>query len=187
MGGINAGAERTMTKIAEMGNLLTLLALLKMLSRLTLLILLWLLSLVTASNAYTTFQGWAGMTFKSSGTRTGMDNSIPEVREREGNGKNPFPKFGNGRRMKKSIPKIREREENEKNPFQHFGNGNQRLSFQRIPGNGNGNEKNVTWQWKKHLANMWKHLANTWERVLAHTFSTPSYSILDNPPSSCRC
>ena len=31
----------------------------------------------------------------------GMDNSIPEVQEREGNGKNPFPKFGNEKGMKK--------------------------------------------------------------------------------------
>ena len=38
------------------------------------------------------------MTFGSSGTGTGMDNSIPEVREREGNGKNPFPiNSGTGR------------------------------------------------------------------------------------------
>ena len=76
------------------------------------------------------------MTFGRSGTGTGMDNSIPEVREREGNGKNPFPKltngkgmkktfpkFGNGKGMKKSIPKIWEREGNEKNPFPKFGNG----------------------------------------------------------------
>ena len=49
------------------------------------------------------------MIFGSSGTGTGMDNSIPEVREQEGNGKKPFPKFGNGKGMKKSIPKIRER------------------------------------------------------------------------------
>ena len=39
-----------------------------------------------------------------------MDNFIPEVREREGNEKNPFPKFGNGKGMKKSLPKVRERE-----------------------------------------------------------------------------
>ena len=39
-----------------------------------------------------------------------MDDSIPKVREREGKGKNPFLKFGNGKGMKKSIPKIRERE-----------------------------------------------------------------------------
>ena len=39
------------------------------------------------------------MTFWRSGT--GMDNSIPEIREREGNEKKPFPKFGNGKGMKK--------------------------------------------------------------------------------------
>ena len=53
------------------------------------------------------------MTFGSSGTGTGMDNFIPEVREREGNEKNPFPKFGNGKGMKKNVPKIREWEGNE--------------------------------------------------------------------------
>ena len=60
--------------------------------------------------------------------------------------KKTFPKFENGKGMKKSIPKIREREGNEKNPFPKFGKGNQRLSFPRIPRNGNGNEKNITWQ-----------------------------------------
>ena len=63
------------------------------------------------------------MTFGSSGTGTGMDNSIPEVREREGNGKNPFPKFGNGKGMKKTIPENRE--------------GNQRPPFLGMTGNGN--------------------------------------------------
>ena len=81
------------------------------------------------------------MAFWSSGTRTGMDNSIPEVREREGNEKKPFPKFENGKGMKKSIPKIRGREGNEKNLFPQFGNGNQRLSFPKIPGNESRNEK----------------------------------------------
>ena len=56
-----------------------------------------------------------------------MDNSIPEVRELEGNGKKTFPKLENGKGMKKSFP--------------HFGNGNQGLSFQGIPKNGNGNGK----------------------------------------------
>ena len=50
------------------------------------------------------------MTFGRSGTGTGMDNSIPEIREREGIGK-------------KHIPKIREWEGNEKKPFPKFGNG----------------------------------------------------------------
>ena len=39
-----------------------------------------------------------------------MKKDIPEIREWEGNEKNPFPKFGNGKGMKKSIPKVRERE-----------------------------------------------------------------------------
>ena len=39
-----------------------------------------------------------------------MKKSIPKIREREGNEKNPFPKFGNEKGMKKSIPKVRERE-----------------------------------------------------------------------------
>ena len=67
------------------------------------------------------------MTFVSSGKRTGMDNSIPEVREREGNGKNLIPKFRNRKGMKKnSIPE--------------FGNGKWRLSF---PGTGR--------EWKENL------------------------------------
>ena len=41
------------------------------------------------------------MTFGSSGTGMGMDNSISEVREQEGNGKKQFPKFGNRKGMKK--------------------------------------------------------------------------------------
>ena len=53
------------------------------------------------------------MTFGSSRTGTGMDNSIPEVREREGNGKKTFPKIGIRKGMGKNIPLIREREGNE--------------------------------------------------------------------------
>ena len=59
----------------------------------------------------------------NSGTGREWKKSIPKIREREGNRKNPFPKFGNGKGMKKSIPEIREREGNEKNPFPKFGNG----------------------------------------------------------------
>ena len=50
------------------------------------------------------------MTFEDSGTGRELKKTIPEIREREGNEKNPFPKFGNGKGMKKSIPKVRERE-----------------------------------------------------------------------------
>ena len=63
------------------------------------------------------------MTFEGSGTGRELKKPIPEIREREGNGKNPFPKFGNGNGMKKSIPKFREWEGNEKIPFPKFGNG----------------------------------------------------------------
>ena len=44
---------------------------------------------------------------------------------------------GREREWKKHIPKIREQEGNEKKSFPQFGNGNRRLSFPRIPGNGN--------------------------------------------------
>ena len=47
---------------------------------------------------------------RNSGTGREWKKSIPKIREREGNEKNPFPKFGNGNGMKKSIPKVRERE-----------------------------------------------------------------------------
>ena len=44
-----------------------------------------------------------------------MKKSIPKILEREGNEKNPFPKFGNRKGMKKSIPTLGEREGNKKN------------------------------------------------------------------------
>ena len=68
-------------------------------------------------------QGWAGMTFEDSGTGRELIKPIPEIREREGNWKSPFPKFGNGKGIKNSIPKFREWEGNEKIPFPKFGNG----------------------------------------------------------------
>ena len=68
-------------------------------------------------------QGRAGMTFDGSGTGRELKKPIPEIREREGNWKSPFPKFGNGKGIKKSIPKFREWEGNEKIPFPKFGNG----------------------------------------------------------------
>ena len=61
------------------------------------------------------------MTFEDSGTGRELKKPIPEIREREGNGKNLFPKFGNGKGMKKSIPKIREREGNEKRHSKNSG------------------------------------------------------------------
>ena len=50
-----------------------------------------------------------------------------------------FEDSGTGRELKKPIPEIREREGNGKNPFPKFGNGNQRLLFPGMDGNGNGN------------------------------------------------
>ena len=81
------------------------------------------------------------MTFGSSGTGTRMDNSIPEVREEEGNGKNPFPKFRNGKGMKKSIPKIRERERNEKKLSQNSGTGIRGFYSREWTGTGTGMER----------------------------------------------
>ena len=46
-------------------------------------------------------QGWAGMTFGSSGTGTGMDNSIPKVWEREENGKTHSQNSRTGKECKK--------------------------------------------------------------------------------------
>ena len=98
--------------------------------------------------------------------RRGEREWLLRVREREGNWKSPFPKFGNGKGIKKSIPKFREWEGNEKipfpkfgngkgmkkihsqnsgtgrewkNPFPKFGKGNQRPPFLGMTGNGNGN------------------------------------------------
>ena len=45
--------------------------------------------------------GVSGNDFWGFGTGTGIENSIPKVREREGNWKSPFPKFANGKGMKK--------------------------------------------------------------------------------------
>ena len=52
------------------------------------------------------------MTFGSS--ETGTDNSIPEIWEGEGNGKNPFSQLGDGKEMKKTIPQIQGLEGNGK-------------------------------------------------------------------------
>ena len=63
------------------------------------------------------------MTFGHSGTGTGMDISVPEGWEQEGNGKNTFSKFGNAKGMKKNIPKIQEWKGNEKKHSQNSGTG----------------------------------------------------------------
>ena len=115
-------------------------------------------------------QGWAGMTFGSSGTGTGMDNSIPEVREREGNWKNPFPQFGNGKGMKKNHSQNSGMGREWKNLFPKFGNGkgmkkihshNSGMGIrgyhsQEFPGTGTGMKKHNMTIKEKYLANMWR-------------------------------
>ena len=44
------------------------------------------------------------MTFGSS--RTGINDSISEVGEQEGNGKETFPTLGNGKEIKKTFPQL---------------------------------------------------------------------------------
>ena len=89
-------------------------------------------------------QGWAGMTFGSSGTGTGMDNSIPEVREREGNWKNPFPQFGNGKGMKKKHSQNSGMGREWKNLFPKFGNGK---GMKKIHSHNSGTGR----EWKKSI------------------------------------
>ena len=65
-----------------------------------------------------------------------MKKNIPSIREWEGNEKNLFRKFGNGKGMKKSVPTIRDWE-----------------SEAIVPKN------NREWEHdnkKKYLANMWR-------------------------------
>ena len=80
------------------------------------------------------------------------------IREREGNGKNPFPKFGNGKGIKKSIPKFRKREGNEKkNHSQTLGMGREWKNLFPKFGNGKGMKKihshnsGTGREWKKSI------------------------------------
>ena len=96
------------------------------------------------------------MTFGRTGT--GINNSIPEVRELEGNGKKTFPKLGNGKGMKKSISTFRERE-----------------SGAIIPGN--TQEREREWQEKTKYYDNKRYLENMWQEkdFSPHVFSiTPS-------------
>ena len=70
----------------------------------------------------------------NSGTGREWKKPIPIIREREGNEKKAFPKFGNGKGMKKSIPIIRERE-----------------SEAFILGNGREREFPLTPEWERTL------------------------------------
>ena len=87
-------------------------------------------------------QGWAGMTFGTSGT--GMDNSIPKVREREGNWKNPFPQFRNGKGMKKNHSQNSGMGREWKNLFPKFGNGK---GMKKIHSHNSGTGR----EWKKSI------------------------------------
>ena len=92
------------------------------------------------------------------------------IREWEGNGKNPFPKFGNGKGMKKSIPTFREWE-----------------SEAIIPKNTREREREwkknkMIWQYKKYLENMW--LEKEFWPINSQPHPPPFLII---PPSSCHC
>ena len=77
------------------------------------------------------------MALMSSGTGTGMDNSISKVWEREGNEKSTSPYNSGTGRDKNPFPEFRSGKEMKKNSFPNFRSGNQRFSFLRMIGNGN--------------------------------------------------
>ena len=87
--------------------------------------------------------------------------------------------------MKKSLPKIWEREGNEKIHSHNSGMGIRGYHSQEFPGMGTGMKKHNMTIKEKYLANMWREYVMI--ICLAQTFSTPSSSVLDNPPSSCCC
>ena len=72
-----------------------------------------------------------------------MKKSIPKIREREGNEKNPFPKFGNGKGMKKIHSRNSGRE-----------------SEASILGNDREREGNKKLQWLKPVENVVKFSEN---------------------------
>ena len=94
------------------------------------------------------------MTFGSSETGMGMDNSIPKIRDREGNGKKQFPKLRNKKGMKKTIPEIREWEGNEKIHSHNSGTGIRGYHSQEYPGRGMKKKHNMTI--KEYVANLWR-------------------------------
>ena len=83
------------------------------------------------------------MTFEDSGTGRELKKLIPEIRERKGNGKNPFPEFGNGKGMKK----IHSR---------NSGKGIRGYHSQEYPGTGTGMKKHNMAIKEIYLANMWR-------------------------------
>ena len=68
------------------------------------------------------------------------------MREWEGNEKNPFPQFGNGKGMKKPIPIIREQEGNEKKniPIIREREGNEKIHSHNL---GKGIRGFHSWEW----------------------------------------
>ena len=83
------------------------------------------------------------MTFGSSETGTGMDNSIPEGQEREGNEKKHSQNSGMGRKWKQIHSHI---------------SGTRIRGYHSLeyPGTGTGMKKNIMWLVKKYLSNMWR-------------------------------
>ena len=53
----------------------------------------------------------------------GMKKNIPIIREREGNEKKAFPKFGNGKGMKKPFPEFGSGKGMKKKHYQYSGSG----------------------------------------------------------------
>ena len=72
-----------------------------------------------------------------------LKKSIPTIREREGNEKNPFPQFGNGKGMKKIHS-------------HNSGMGIRGYHSQEFPGTGTGMKKHNMTIKEKYLANMWR-------------------------------
>ena len=66
------------------------------------------------------------------------------IREREGNGKNPFPKFGNGKGMEKIHSRNSGTGREWKNPFPKFGNGK---GMKKIHSRNSGTGR----EWKKSI------------------------------------
>ena len=79
----------------------------------------------------------------NSGTGREWKKTIPIIREREGNEKKTFPKFGNGKGIKKNHSRNSGTGREWKNPFPKFGKGNQRPPF--LTGNGNSRSPLVFW------------------------------------------
>ena len=83
-------------------------------------------------------QGWAGITFGTLGTGTGIAQPIPKVWEREWEWQIAFPTFGNGNGNKNCIPDIWEWEREWKLPSRLLGTGMRRWYSREWSGTGTG-------------------------------------------------